>query len=113
MGGGSAANRKSKRGATYTEIGDFIRLSRMWYLPVSLLSIYIQVIAIVISGWVMSCDSTHSCRHGDFIVLPQWGTRPPTPGPDILLRRPDTEPILIIASTWLGSDKYKKFKSLI
>ena len=36
----------------------------------------------IISRWVLTCDSAHSC---DFIVLSHLDTRQPEPGLDILL----------------------------
>ena len=54
--------------------------------------------------------------HGDFIVLPHWKTGPPAPLPDIplnhiILRL--SQPVLIMLSTWLISDKYKFYTSLV
>ena len=56
--------------------------------------------------------------HGDFIVLPHWETRPSASWPPTQLHYPDTKPtslypILIMLSTWLGSDRYKLNKSLV
>ena len=51
--------------------------------------------------------------HDDFIVLPHWETRPPAPWPDITLSCHWANSILIMPSTWLGSDKYQFDKSLI
>ena len=50
--------------------------------------------------------------HGNFILLPLWETRPPTPCPNIPQR---TSPclILIMPSARLGRDKYQFYKSLV
>ena len=55
--------------------------------------------------------------HGAFIVLPHWETRPPAPWLSHLiltLSQPvlSYPAIIILQSAWLGSDKYKFWKSL-
>ena len=60
------------------------------------------------------------CTHGNFIVLPHWGTRPIS---NVVWYStephfPDNEPtsswpLQIILCSWLGRDKYKFYKSLV
>ena len=54
------------------------------------------------------------CTRDDFIVLPHWEIRQSVPWPDIPLSHMILTPviILLIPSTWLGSDKYQFYKSL-
>ena len=50
--------------------------------------------------------------HGNLIVLPHWKTGLPEPLPDIPLSQIilTLSPVLIMASAWLGTDKYQTFK---
>ena len=75
---------------------------------VCLLLYYVLAIATVILGQVSTCDSTHT-----WWVYSADTTWFPTQS-----HYPDTEPtipclILIMPSTWLGSDKYQFYTSLV
>ena len=69
---------------------------------------YILVTTTVISRRVPTCASTHT--HGDFIILPHSEARPTAPWHDIPLSHIILtlgQPVLIMSSAWLGSDKNK------
>ena len=86
---------------------------------VCLLLFYIPATAEVISGRVPTCDSAYSWQLYSAPTLGDQVTRTLTWYPT-QSHYPDTKPtssctilLVLMPSTWLGSDKYKFFKSLI
>ena len=72
-------------------------------------SFYVLATSKAISGWVLTCDSVHSCRLYTAVPMREQATNTMTQYP-IQSHYPDTEPIspfptLIMSSAWLWSDK--------
>ena len=84
---------------------------------VCLLLFYVLAPSTVISGWIPICNSVRSLRLYSVAPLGNQGTSTMTRFPT-QSHYPDTDPtshcpILIMQSTWVGSNKYNFYNSLV